>query len=1652
MTAQTLTWVPGTSGGWFDAGNWTVSGGIPSSSFPQTSDTAIVNSGTAQISSGGQILGETIKLGGVASGGTVSLTATDTTFAPVTSGTGQSGFPKVVTNEFLMVTGGGSSSPVNATLIAHGTTTFEGELIVEPINGTLTISAAAAGGESGHFEILNKTDATLGLVTQEAALHLTGQQITTSAVIEVEGSIDIAAGTTLDGKGIVALENGGHASISGTVGVDQQIDFADGTGSVAIASGASVFAMFGFPGIAGARIDLQGVSGTSETVSNGVLTVFSGGTAVASLNVQAINAGSLNPAPTSPQPATADFTLASDGSGGTLITYAPPGPLNLYGSLPAPVVAPTGTLVSLQAIMGQSFGPTTPNFYGITLLPPGNPGNTTTNFNYWSSPVAPAWYVNGVQITSNYAVKPGDNVQLLVGDNITNAAQLRVQLTPTVTSSSGEYVTYNVWTVDPTVASIVQSGGVIPGHPTSGGIQAAANALNTVFPDVVNNDDCPWIADAVAAAAGAVMPLPDASLDPTQNVEGGFWRIVYRGSDFLTPPQDWSAMVEPGDIIRMAWFHPTSPADMSGHTTTALSTVSGGMISFYDNDDHPADLPSSIIGIHDDNYWNRTDPASITIYRLAPDQQYLISGTSQSEVIQGSVYNNLIRPGGGADVITAGAGNNEIQDTTAHLSSITITDFHLGDEIDFTDLNPAQATVDYTGTQLLVSSGGVQVADITLPAQLPPTQAFIVTPDSASGSLITLSTVAPITWANSGGGQWSSASNWSGGVPAPDDYAIINISGTYTVTVASDAAVNALNVSNPGATVFITGATLAAGQVTTDGEFRVASGATLDVLVSGTFSDIVSGGGTVELGGVSGTALTFSAGVTSATVIDFAGAAATLKLVRPEDFLGTIDGFAPGQTIDLTEVRFDPAGTVQLLSGNVLEVKEDGSTFDLRLDPAQSFAGKSFHLVSDRARGTDIILDTTVSAGETLSVTSGQTVVGLTILSGGILEVFPGGVASATTVSNGGLVEVFSNGTVTSTNVRSGGTAEVFGGALTSATAFASGGILQIGSYRVESSLDVVNGLTVSVLFSGTAISGTVRSNGALDVLFGGTALDTTISGGGALNVSNGGVISNTTIGSGGVETASSGGGAVNARVTNGGMQIVRSGGTTDGTTIASTSAYQLVSGTAVDTTVSGGAEVVYGGGTANGATIVGGGVQYIASGGTAEAALVLSGGQQNIGAGGTASATMVSSGGIALAGAGASLGGAIIEAGGYELMSGTASGTTLSGGAEVVYSGGIASGTTVSSGGMLYVASGGIAKSAVVSSGGQENIGAGGTTSGAAISGGAMLMDAGQAINTTLAGGAAAFVTSGGTISNTTVAGADIISSGAVASGTILAGGVEVLLAGGIARAASVGFGGIEYIASGGVASGAVVSFGGQENIAAGGLASGGAISANGLLLDAGTASAVVVSNGGAAYVEFGGVAVATVLRSGGTDVILNGGLASGTIFSSGGTEAVFSGGRTTSALVTTGGLEDVASGGLASATVISGGTLEVASGGATGSGAVTFAVSGGGILQLDDSVHYGGLVAGFGQPDFIDLRDIAFNSATTTLSWTQVTSGANASGTLTVADTVHSAGITLLGQYVVGQFTKQSDGHGGTLVGDPPVVAQTDPAPAALVNPHQV
>lgn len=88
-------------------------------------------------------------------------------------------------------------------------------------------------------------------------------------------------------------------------------------------------------------------------------------------------------------------------------------------------------------------------------------------------------------------------------------------------------------------------------------------------------------------------------------------------------------------------------------------------------------------------------------------------------------------------------------------------------------------------------------------------------------------------------------------------------------------------------------------------------------------------------------------------------------------------------------------------------------------------------------------------------------------------------------------------------------------------------------------------------------------------------------------------------------------------------------------------------------------------------------------------------------------------------------------------------------------------------------------------------------------------------------------------------------------------------------------------------------------------------------------------------------------------------------------------------------------------------------------------------GVLELAQSQNYAGTVSGFSKTGgtSLDLRDIGFvGTAEATYS------GTATSGVLTVTDGAHTAHIKLQGDYLGSIFTASSDGHGGTIVIDPP------------------
>jgi hypothetical protein len=106
-------------------------------------------------------------------------------------------------------------------------------------------------------------------------------------------------------------------------------------------------------------------------------------------------------------------------------------------------------------------------------------------------------------------------------------------------------------------------------------------------------------------------------------------------------------------------------------------------------------------------------------------------------------------------------------------------------------------------------------------------------------------------------------------------------------------------------------------------------------------------------------------------------------------------------------------------------------------------------------------------------------------------------------------------------------------------------------------------------------------------------------------------------------------------------------------------------------------------------------------------------------------------------------------------------------------------------------------------------------------------------------------------------------------------------------------------------------------------------------------------------------------------------------------------------------------------------------------------------GVLKLDAPSSFAGLISGFtgdgtlAGSDQIDLKGIDYNSTSFTKSFDAGTD------TLSVSDGTQSATLHFSGSYQAANFSFQSDGHGGTIVYDPPVSDSPDwQAGATLAN----
>jgi hypothetical protein len=249
-------------------------------------------------------------------------------------------------------------------------------------------------------------------------------------------------------------------------------------------------------------------------------------------------------------------------------------------------------------------------------------------------------------------------------------------------------------------------------------------------------------------------------------------------------------------------------------------------------------------------------------------------------------------------------------------------------------------------------------------------------------------------WTPAGNGNWSS-NHWSNGVPTAATDVLIDVAGSYTITISQPSVAQSLTISAAGATVkdnvslalsnalTINSGTfeLANGSLQTPmiliglaGLFLVDNGAIIAAPVTNNGTLEVAGG-TLELAGaLSGTGV-FKIDAGAALQIDgaasinvaYSGSTGTLILDDPTHFTGTIAGLTTTAKIDLTNITSATAHLLQPLSYNsstnisTLIVTDGHNTDTLHL--VGNYTTSTWTFSSDGSGGTIVVDPITTVAG-----------------------------------------------------------------------------------------------------------------------------------------------------------------------------------------------------------------------------------------------------------------------------------------------------------------------------------------------------------------------------------------------------------------------------------------------------------------------------------------------------------------------------------------------------------------------------------------------------------------------------------------------------------------------------------------------------------------
>ena len=496
-------------------------------------------------------------------------------------------------------------------------------------------------------------------------------------------------------------------------------------------------------------------------------------------------------------------------------------------------------------------------------------------------------------------------------------------------------------------------------------------------------------------------------------------------------------------------------------------------------------------------------------------------------------------------------------------------------------------------------------------------------------------------------------------------------------------------------------------------------------------------------------------------------------------------------------------------------------------------------------------------------------------------------------------------------------------------TVSSGGDIMSIVTQNVYGEADnyTVSG-TQQVMSGGKTNGSIIYSYAQQNVLSGGVSNNTTVQYYGMQNIN--GSSYNSSVDTRGTINVNRGGYA-EGTIVNGGTYSVLSGASSSQTIVNSGREY--VTGTEENATINGGTQEIKSGGIAENTTINNGGTQQVDEGGTAKETIISSGGRAvvygtstgtlvdsgakfKIYGGGVAENTIISGGTMEVSGSGTSLSSQMIS--GIQRVYGLASGSSISGGTQTVYSGGKAENTKISGDGIQNVSYSGLTVSTNLY-GGTQNINNGATAQNTVLSGGEMnVLSGGTATGTELNSGTEIVSgTDSGSIIN---GGLQQIASGGKAVSTTINGGTQEIQEGGSSEGTVINTNGLQQVASGGVSVNTTIS-GGEMNVLSGGTATGTELN-SGTEIVSGTDSGSTI-NGGLQQIADGGKAVSTTIN-GGTQSIYGGGISENPNVK-GGNLRIYQGGTSINTTVTQGSAELYTGGTLSGQTQISQGTLNI-------------------------------------------------------------------------------------------------------------------------------